>query len=60
MMGVGYICNFPNKINTWDIAEKGNYISFSAQEFDLCDQKGAIAANSYSNLVLTELKIKLR
>lgn len=60
MMGVGYICNFPNEINEWDIPEKGNYISFSAQEFDLCEQKGAIAANSYANLVLTVLKRKLK
>jgi len=60
MMGVGIFCNFPNAINRWNISEKGDYVSFSADEFELCESKGEIAANTYSNLVLTTLKRKTK
>jgi hypothetical protein len=56
MMGVGIFCNFPNRIQGWNISEKGDYISFLADEYELCEPQGAIAANTYSNLVLTTLK----
>lgn len=60
MMGVGIFCNFPDAIQGWNISEKGDYISFSADEFELCENKGGIAANTYSNLVLTTLKRKTK
>ena len=60
MTGVGIFCNFPNAIHGWNISEKGDYVSFSADEFDLCEPKGAIAANTYSNYVLTSLKRKMK
>jgi len=58
MMGGSNICNFPNVIQSWNISEKGDYITLSADEFELCEPKGAIAANTYSNYVLTTLKRK--
>ena len=58
MMGVGIICDFPNAIRAWNISEKGDYILFCADEFELCETKEAIAENTYSNLVLTTLKRK--
>lgn len=56
MMGVGYICNLPDEVKKWEISFDGEHISLSADEFEACEPRGAIAANSYSNLVLTSLK----
>ncbi len=58
MMGVSNICNFPNIILSWNISEKGDYITLSVDEFELCEPNGAIAANTYSNYVLKVFKKK--
>lgn len=60
MKGVSYICNLPSEIDGWNISQKGDYISLSADEFELCEPKGAIASNTYSNYVLTSLKRKIK
>lgn len=56
MMGVSYICNFPAEVKEYEISSTGINISFTADEFELCDPKNSIATNTYSNLVLTSLK----
>lgn len=60
MMGVSYICNLPHEVKEWEISFDGEYISLSADEFEAYEPKGSIAANSYSNLVLTSLKRKIK
>ena len=60
MMGVSYICNFPDKVKDWVIPSNGIYISYSANEFELCEPKSSIANNTYSNLVLFSLKKQIK
>ena len=55
MAGVGYICNFPDIAEEWDIPSSGIKISGTADEFEVCEPP--ISLNStYSNLVLSTLK----
>ena len=56
MVGIGYICNFPKVAKDWDVPSKGIYISYSADEFKLCEPKMSITTYTYSNIVLTSLK----
>ncbi len=56
MVGVGYPCNFPQIVEKWEISPEGTYISFSADEFELCNPENSITTYTYSNLVLTSLK----
>lgn len=60
MMGVGYICNLPNKVKEWEIPFAGQHVSLSADEFEVCELGGSIAANTYSDMVLTSFKRKIK
>lgn len=60
MMGVSYICNFPDKAKEWEIPSNGIYISYTANEFELCEPKSSIANDTYSNLVLSSLKKQIK
>ena len=56
IVGIGYICNFPKVAKDWDIPFNGISISYSADEFELCEPKMSITTYTYSNIVLTSLK----
>lgn len=56
MTGIGYVCNFPEIAKDWEIPKNGIIVSFSADEFKLCDPPTSIATHTYANLVLTSLK----
>lgn len=56
MVGLGYVCNFPQIVEKWEIFPDGILISISADEFELCIPKTSITTYTYSNLVLTSLK----
>ena len=52
------ICNFPFDFS-WDIPKEGIYVSFTAEEFESC-RGGPMLEKSYSDIVLTSLKIKIQ
>jgi hypothetical protein len=56
MVGIGYLCNFPEEAKEWGISPNGLHIVFSYDEFELCDPKVSVTINTYANLVLTALK----
>lgn len=60
MWGVSYICNFPDKVKEWEISSNGIYISYSGNEFEICEPKYSIANNTYSNLVLSSLMKQIK
>ena len=60
IVGISYFCNFPSIDKKWEISPNGIYISFSADEFELCNPKISIGTYTYSNLILTSLKKHLK
>ena len=56
---IANICNFPFD-HLWDIPNEGLYISFSAEEFESCQAWSPIPETSYSDIVLTSLKIQTK
>ena len=59
MESYGYICNFPGTFN-WHIPSKGLRVSCYGDVFDTCEPKYGIAIYSYSNIVLTSLKLHIK
>ena len=53
MNGISYVCNIPLFIFEWTIPSEGIYVSFSSDEYELCEPMNSIGSSSYSNLVLT-------
>ncbi|MFZ5939526.1 MAG: hypothetical protein ACOYXB_03040 [Bacteroidota bacterium] len=54
---VGFICNFPDIIEEWNINKNGKYISFSADCYQTCHEVIIVGFYAYMDLVLTTLKI---
>ena len=56
IVSFGFICNLPEIVNDWEIPQEGIYISFSADEFELCEPRTSLVTQMYSNLILKSLK----
>lgn len=60
-VGIGYICNFPQKAREWVIPHGGIEISFTADTFDSCKGVSSVGfTQTYSDNILISLKRKIK
>jgi hypothetical protein len=56
-LSIGYICNFPNEAEQWQIPSNGIHISFSVKVFEGCNGLSSVGfTQTFTDNILTSLK----